>query len=440
MLAAVLLAASLGLSSSQSDQIDALAADVMRDNNISALSLGIARNGEPLLVRGYGVANHDAQSEADGDTVYGIGSLTKQFTAALVLAAIENGKLQPAQTENGATVVQLLAQTSGLPNYTEPGVSLDDALREPPQFTPGTQWAYSNTNYYVLGKLLERATGASYADLLQTTVLTPLQLTATTADLPSGPHAAIGYEYNDGGYIPVETSDDEETLLYAAAGVSSSVNDMLKWLDALQHGKIVSASDYQMMTTTSRLSDGQPTNYGYGFYIHNWYGWRTAEHPGYIDGFSADDAIVTDDGLEIVVLCNATNVALEPLTKSIVATLEPARDRALVASIGTPGFNEDPKITSDVRATVESISNGSIDRTKLTPALNVTFNNAQLRIARALFQDVGKLRQVEFVEHLVKDGVSYEKYRVTFAVQQFWVTVSYKGSKLNTLSIEPDNE
>ncbi len=440
MLAAALLAGSLALTPAQSDTIDALVARVMSENHIAGLSIGIARNGDPLFVRGYGSANRETGAVPDGNTIYGIGSLTKQFTAALVLQEAAQQKLSLSQTAYGATVQQLLAQTSGLPTYTTAGATIDAVLKEPPLFKAGTQWAYSNTNYYVLGTLLQNATGIPYGDLLARQILDPLHLERTHLALPSGANAAIGYDYDDGGYIALDPQDANETLEFSAAGMSSSVNDMLQWLNDLRTGKVVSAEDFDRMTNSAQLTDGAPTHYGYGFYIRNWYGWRTAEHAGNVDGYSADDAIVVDDGLEIVVLANASNVWLLPLTKSVVAMLEPPRDTALVVSLNAPPVNENPRVTREIRAIVLGIKNGSLNRSMFTPKLNRTLTRGELAIGRKLFTDVGPLRDLEFVEHSVKNGVAYEKYRVTFSVQQFWVTISYYGWKINTLSVEPDNE
>lgn len=440
MLAVALLAASLALTPAQSDRIDSLVALVMKDNHIAGLSLGIARNGEPLFVRGYGVADLDTDEAPDGKTIYGIGSLTKQFTAALVLQAAERGKLSLSSDVHGASVEELLAQTSGLPTYTTAGVTIESVLKEPPLFTPGTQWAYSNTNYYVLGDALQRATETPYADLLDANILQPLGLSDTRLSLPWGPNAATGYDYNDGAYIPVENDPSAEALEFSAAGISSNVDNLLRWLDALRRGRVVSPDDFNAMTSTSHLADGAPTHYGYGFYVRDWYGWRVAEHTGNVDGYSADDALVPDDGLEIVVLSNASNVWLVPLTKSIVAMLEPPRDTALVASLNAPPVNENPRVSRDIRAIVLGIANGDLRRSMLSTSLNRTLTKTQLSVGRKLFNGLGPLRDVEFVEHAVRNGTAYEKYRVTFSVQQFWVTISYYGWKINTLSIEPDNE
>lgn len=440
MLATAALAASVALSPMQEQRIDAIVRRVMREDHIPGLSLGIARHGRVLLLRGYGVANRETHRASSGDTIYAIGSLTKQFTAALTLQQIARGTLTLDHRIDGVTVRQLLAQTSGLATYTTPGATIESVLQEPPQFTPGTRWAYSNTNYYVLGTMLERAAHVSFADLLARDITTPLDLNETTLGAPAGDNAATGYEWDDGAYIAIPSDDSNERLAFSAAGMSSSARDILNWLDALERGAVLSPPAFWAMTNSATLSNGVPTHYGYGFYVRNWYGWRTVEHPGSVDGFSADDALVVDDGLEIVALANTSDAWLLPLTKSIVALLEPARDSALVVHLNAPPVNENPRVTSQVRAIVLGIQNGTLERAQLSRSLNRTLDAAQLRAGERLLRDVGPPRLIEFVEQTVRHGVAYERYRVTFSVKQFWVTVSYYGWKVNTLSIQPDDE
>lgn len=403
MLAGALLAASLALTPAQIEKIDAAVDAVMQAEHIPGLSLGIAHNGEVLFVRGYGVRNRDGDAPPDGDTTFRIGSLTKQFTAALVLKEIEQGKLAFDTQTKGVTVQQLLAQTSGLGNGTDPASP------------PGTVWQYNNANYVLLGTLLESASGRSFADLLRSSIITPLKLSHTSLDAASP--------------------------AYAAAGMTSSVHDLLTWLDALRGGRVISESDFARMVSSQSLESGERTHYGYGWYIRDWYGWKTAEHPGYVDGYSADDALVVDDGLEIAVLANGTNAYLVPITKTVVSLLEVPRDRSLVADFSHPAENENPTVTRDVKALVAQIQEGKLDRALLSPSLNATMTTVEVEQESKLLGPLGELTLVEFIDRTAEKGIRFEKYRLSFGYKQFWMTLSYtKDGKINTLSIEPDED
>ncbi len=431
MLAGAMLAASLALSPAQSTQIDAVVEQVMQANHIAGLSIGIGRRGDILMLRGYGVRDVRAYALADGDTIYRIGSITKQFTAALVLQQIEASRLALNAQIHGATVAELLAQTSGIPNYGLGTQSLENALAAPPLFPPGSQWDYSNTNYYLLGTLLESTASTTYPKLLSNKIVVPLHLRGTSFTLPHGGDVALGYEYNDGAYVAAQnTSADDPTIAFSAAAMSSNARDLLAWLDDLRSARVVSTQSFADMTTTKTLLDGTHTRYGYGFYIRNWYGWRTAEHPGNVDGFSADDAIVLDDGLEIAILSNADSVALAPLSKSIVAIIEPAKDTGSVADFTHPAQNENATVTADIKRTLQDLQTGGLDRSKLTASIDPTFT-----------QELGAPSQIEFIERSSKNGITYEKYRLTFSYQQFWMTLAYGADgKLSALAVAPDED
>ncbi len=403
MLAGALLAASLALTPAQSQKIDAAVAQVMAADHIPGLSIGVARKGNVLLLRGYGTAN--------GDSVYRIGSLTKQFTAALVLQQIERGTLSMSTMTHGVTVGELLAQTSGLPTYSD-GTTIEAALQSQPVFEPGTQFEYSNTNYFLLGTLLESTTHAAYASLLQANIINPLGLRSTSLAVPD-----------------------------SSAGMSSNARDILTWLEALRNGRVVSGGDFEAMTTSQTLASGERTHYGYGFYIRDWYGWKTAEHPGYVDGFSADDALVLGDGLEIAVLVNATNAYLLPITKTVAEVLEPPRDGTLVADFDHPAQNENPAVTHDVTEIVHELQRGVLDRTHFTPSLNKTLTQQQVLEGRQLFASLGDLTLVEFIDRSTVGETAFEKYRLSFGYKQFWMTLSYApDGKIDTLAIATDDD
>lgn len=394
--------------------IDAIVERVMRERHVAGLSLGIARRGTPMYLRGYGLRDPSDRLPADGYTIYPIGSIAKQFAAALVMHEVTAGRIAltnpvrsyvPAVSERLAavTIAQALGQTSGV-------APAGDATSAELAFDPGTAWSYSNANYALLGMVLESVTGRTYAALLHDRIAVSLSLRSTGCTVPAfARNVARGYSWSD-GWAPVATglgaSDDE----CSTAGLVSNAADLLRWLDGLRAAQIVSAPALAAMTASGKLRNGISTHYGYGFFISNWFGYAVAQHPGYVGGFSSQDALVLDDGLEIAVLTNADAVDLTPLTKSLVAIVNPPRDRNLWATAAQAPENENPRVTAALQKAVGS------------PA----------------YASLGPLRSAEFIERSTVRGTTYDTYRLTFDAGQWWATVAYRHDEsIDSLSLAP---
>ncbi|MEO6835804.1 MAG: serine hydrolase domain-containing protein [Candidatus Tumulicola sp.] len=396
----LLFAALLALSQMQQSQIDALVERLMRDRHVPGLSLGIARRGTRAYLRGYGVRDVGRRLPADGYTIYRIGSITKQFTAALILQDVAAGKITlgdpvgrylpaTAGASGSATIAQLLGQTSGIA-----------AAGAPPAFDPGTGWQYDNANYLLLGMVLQSAGGVAYPTLLRERITAPFELVSTGLDVPPfASNVALGYAWH-GAWEEVPRNAGDADRTFGAAAMVSNVPDLLRWLEDLRTGRVVPAPAFAMMAASGKLRNGILTHYGFGFFVPNWYGHRTIEHPGYVGGFSSEDALVLDDGLEVAVLANRDAVDLTPLTESIVALLNPPRDPNSYAVASRPPQNEDPRITTALSAIAQTSG----------------------------FAAFGRLVSIEFVERSARSGGTYDKYRMTFASGQWWATVGYRES------------
>jgi CubicO group peptidase (beta-lactamase class C family) len=401
-----LLAATLALSHAQRSAIDGIVERVMHDDRIAGLSVGIACAGGPLYLHGYGLRDVGRTLRADPYTLYRIGSVTKQFVAALTLQGAEAGTIaletplrqyvpSASPAVGRVTVEQLLDQTSGI------GVD-GIATAE-----PGTGWSYSNANYALLDAILERTTGRALPALLRERIVEPLGLRSTGYGfVPQAANVARGYAWADGWNEVTPTADRSRI----AGTMVSNVPDLLRWLEALRAGRVVSARSLAAMTASGRLLDGTPTHYGFGFFVADWFGYRAVEHPGFVDGFSALDVLLLDDGLSVAILANADAVDLVPLAKSLVAIVDRPRDPNLLAQISRPPENENLQITSDLKAILQ------------TPG----------------FARLGRLVAVEFVERSVVEGATHDKYRVTFSGGTWWVTIAYReNGPIEALTLSP---
>lgn len=281
--------------------IDALATKEIADHHTVGVTVAVARGEQLVVAAGYGFADAKKKIPASIDTVYRIGSITKQFTAVAILQLIEQKKL--ALTDDvrtyvpefpaAITIEQLLTHTSGHAQV------LARFATKPLEFTPGSKWSYSNANYYLLGMVIEKITGETYGDAVKTRVLRPAGMTHSGPC--DSPQLAHGYASAVGEIdaIPFDNGPP-----FAAGALCSTALDLVTWQRALEHGKVITAASLEKMRTEKLLADGSPSGYGYGVFISDLAGHHRIEHAGGINGFVSELARYPADDLTIVVLAN----------------------------------------------------------------------------------------------------------------------------------------
>lgn len=313
--------------------VDRVVAGFLEKKGAVGLSVAIARKGEVLLAKGYGIADLEFRAKCDAETSFRIGSVTKQFTAALVMRYVEWKQLAlddelaryvpdfPLQGKH-VTIRQLLNHTSGIPSYTDVGepweklwpleLEHEELLAlvkdKPFDFEPGTKWAYDNTGYYLLGMVLEKVGGKAYEELLEEHIAKPLGLARTRRDsnVDLIENRAQGYSLRATPAGPVLANDQPYgTNQPGAAGfLLSTARDLVTWQMALTSGKIVSKDSFELMRTPAVLPDGKDTGYGFGLGIGEFEGRRRVSHGGGIFGFNSMLAWYPDDDLHVAVISN----------------------------------------------------------------------------------------------------------------------------------------
>ena len=311
--------------------IDSLATAFLADGPVAGVSVGVVQGRDTIRMKGYGYADVENDVPATSETVYRIGSITKQFTAAGIMRLVDRGELALDDTLgrllpgvprawSGIRLRQLLNHTSGIHNYTSigprwqrrwredmlpdtiVGLVRDDTL----DFPPGTQWRYSNTGYVVLGMILERATGKPYATYLEDELFRPLGLahTAYCSQRPIIKHRAQGYDRV--GHELLNTAYLSMTQPFSAGSLCSTVGDLIAWQRALVGGggRVVRPASYAAMTTPESLASGKPLTYGYGLGVGTFEQRRRVSHGGGINGFITDLSCYPGDSLHVVVLAN----------------------------------------------------------------------------------------------------------------------------------------
>lgn len=305
------------------DQRVADAADAYLNEQVAAGNFNgtvlVARNGKILFAKGYGMANAEQNLVNSPRTRFRLGSITKQFTAAAIMMLQQEGKLHigdpicnyfancPAAWQP-ITIHHLLTHTSGLPNYTdfadfeetEPTPTTPDELISrfrdlPLNFAPGTVYSYCNSNYVVLGAIIEQISGESYEQFLHERIFTPLGMQASGYDHPDEPREERAVGYLQPGEL---ASYHDMSTLFAAGALYSTVGDLLAWDQALYSEELLPQSAIQEMFTPYM------NQYGYGWKIGSQYDRRVVSHPGLVTGFSTYIARYIDDRVTVIVLSN----------------------------------------------------------------------------------------------------------------------------------------
>lgn len=351
------------------DTVEEIATAMVAERQTPGLALGIARAGEPPLIRGYGLANLEHGAPVHEETVFRIGSVTKQFTAAAILLLAEEGRLTLDDTldhffpdfprAGEVTVRHLLQHTSGISNYTSrDGFMADTAPLHHDEarmlayltsadpvfdFDPGTSWSYSNSGYMLLDYIAGQVAGQTLAEFLQTRIFTPLGMTATAMDNTAEivPDRAQGYDAAPDA--PSRFTNTTHLSLSVAAGAGamrSTPGDLIIWMQALLGGEVLSAESLALMLEPARLDDGRLArtaladppaalagmDYGLGIMTGERGGRRFIGHGGSINGFNASLMHYPDEQTTIVLLVNTIGPAAQGAPRLAEAVFDAVTD------------------------------------------------------------------------------------------------------------------
>jgi CubicO group peptidase (beta-lactamase class C family) len=320
-------------------KIDSLLLEKYHPNAPGATFL-ISRNGNIIYKKAFGLANLELNVPMEADNVFEIGSMTKQFTAISILMLMEKGKLNlddeitkfiPDYPTNGhkITIHHLLTHTSGIKSYTSmkklnkiskrdltPLELIDFFKNEPIDFVPGEKFKYNNSGYVILGYIIEKVTGQSYANFVEEQIFKKIKMTASQYASNSEVihNRASGYQDNE-GYI--NTREISFTLTYSAGSLMSSVNDMLIWQEAIKNNLLICKETTEKAFTNFTLNNGEPINYGYGWNIKTINNIRSFEHGGAIWGFKSMGVYLPDLDIYVIGLTNCLCNSPTKVTREI---------------------------------------------------------------------------------------------------------------------------
>jgi CubicO group peptidase (beta-lactamase class C family) len=302
----------------------------------------LAKGGKVLYRKAFGKANIELDVPMKPEMVFEIGSITKQFTAVSILMLMEQGKLSltddvtkfiPDYPTHGhkITIHHLLTHTSGIKSYTEmqewvplwrkdmsPEEMIDLFKNQPMDFAPGERYQYNNSAYFMLGYIIEKASGQTYQQFLEEHIFKPLQMNNSYY----GSHKQIirnraaGYQNQDGFN---NTEYLSLTQPYAAGSIMSNVDDLLKWQIAIRDHKLVKKETIQLAFTDYKLNNGKPIHYGYGWSLNEINGSPTIEHGGGIFGYTTNGIWLPKEDVYVVMLTNRDDMGPGDISTRIAA-------------------------------------------------------------------------------------------------------------------------
>ena len=422
----------------RADQIDEYVAREMRALKLPGLALAVVRNGTVETLRTYGTANLEVGAAVTRDTVFELGSLTKQFTAVAVMMLVEDGKLRLDDSIathlpevpgawRGITIRHLLTHSSGLREYLSvPG--LPDrahalghremtglfATSIPQEFSPGDTWAYSNTGYLLLGDIVERTSGQSYWEFLRARVFAPAGMQSTRSSEPRAVirHRASGYGWHGGG---LENRPALSENAYAAGSIASTITDMSRWAVALQGDTLLANATRDRIWTPLTTTRGPvpPFSYGFGWVIDQERGRRAVLHSGGTPGFSSAIRHYPDDRLTVVVLANHGDRILDHVPLEIAGMVLPEIARR-------DGADPDAALSTRLEEALRGVIARKASTREFTAAMQMFLTTSTARGLGEWIASHGPLTSLRYAQTERISGDRVLRYRAVVGDAPMW--------------------
>ncbi|CAN5393165.1 hypothetical protein BH11BAC3_BH11BAC3_02820 [soil metagenome] len=300
----------------------------------------VCKAGEIIFEKGYGYQDIQKKIQNTPNTIFQVGSMTKQFTAAVILKLVEQQKLSlddkvskyfpDLKRGDEITIKNLLTHTSGLSEIFRDTLFLKENKQKPISkqkllsffidkplyFNPGTQYAYCNSGYVLLGLIIEKVSGKSYEQMIREYILNPLKMTHSGFDF-----AGLKSRQKAFGYIRFSKTEKissmpwDSTATYSAGALYSTVNDLYLWHKGLLNHKIL--SEESLLKAYTPFLEG----YGLGCWIDTIYQKRVISHGGNIEGFTSYFGRITEDDVCVILLNNIYNREIESIGTAVLAIL-----------------------------------------------------------------------------------------------------------------------
>jgi CubicO group peptidase (beta-lactamase class C family) len=414
------------LTDAERTQIDAAVKTSLEATGSPGASIAVVRGGQIVYEQAYGIGRIEPQMPARPDMRYAIGSVSKQFTAAAVLMLQEDGKLSlddrvskwfPQLTNaNAISIRQLLSMTSGYQDYWPQDYVFMDMQRPAPaseimarwagkalDFTPGTKWQYSNTNYVIAAAIVERVAGVPFMQFLQQRIFTPLKIT-TVVDFdrgPLGPNDAQPLLRH--GLGPFRPAPKEAAgWLFGAGQLAMTAHDLALWNISILNQSLLKPASYKFLQTDVLLDAGNSTGYGLGVQIRVVGGRRRILHGGAVSGYTTSNIVFPDDKAAITAFTNIYPGAADA----------PGSIANRIAGVILPPPPANATALAQAKQIFEGLAKGAIDRSLFTPSANAFFTADVLKDYAASLGPLGAPTEFNAGGDGLRGGMVIRSFRV----------------------------
>jgi D-alanyl-D-alanine carboxypeptidase len=408
--------------------VDRYISQMVRAKGIVGLSVAVAREGVAPWTGTYGKSSLEAGTLVTTNTVFAIGSVTKQFTAACILILDQEGKLSvqdkvakyyPNLTRApDITLLDLMNHVSGYPDYypldfvdqrMETPILPDDLISHYAggklDFEPGTKWSYSNTGYVLLGRIVEKVSGQKLGDFMTERILRRVGMDHSffgPVNLESA--AASGYTRFALG-PQTRAWPEAQGWLDGAAGLNCTALDLVKWDMALIDGRVLNADSYALMTQPRKLTQGRVREYGCGIGVKIISNTLVLSHEGEVSGYQAWNVVVPATHSALVILSDCEESGAVDDLKAALASLIMPGPPWVPAVAG-------PDAAEAAMSFFHSLQAGRIDRTRLGEQFNQFLNEQKVRESAARLRKLGAPRRAEIESRGERGGMEVANVRL----------------------------
>lgn len=414
----------------RADNVDKYVEMKMAETHVQGVAIAVVKNGKVIKRKGYGIASAEFNAPVTTETVFEIGSVSKQITAAAIMLLVEDGKIDldekisrylsdTPESWKEVSVRNLLTHTSGVKSYTGIGgfqlskrYKVKDFIAElgkhPLDFQAGSAYKYSNSGYSLLGYIIESASGKTYWEFLRERIYKPLGMNRTADRDPQFiiRNRATGYEWENDHLVG---RDYELTDLFSAGAIVSTVDDLAKWVTALRDESILRNSSKQASYKPFLLTNGETSTYGFGWNIVDFRGQHILRHGGQTAGFAANISQYVDSDISIVVL---TNLGTQGLGNSFAQGIAKFYIPTLSLRFLNARKDSDPQITTAVTAALSGVLSDNPDSKLFTDGLFTELSSERSRKNFGRVSSFGKLKKIDLIEDEISEDKKIYKYRV----------------------------
>jgi D-alanyl-D-alanine carboxypeptidase len=416
-----------GLPPETEQAIAALVTKALAETPVPSVSIAIVKNGALTYAKAFGSARLEPAIAATPNSRYKIASNSKQIAAAALLLLVEEGKLSlddhvsrffPKLTRaDDISVRQLLNHTSGYQDYyavdylspsLQRDMSPDGILamyaQMPLDFEPGTRYQYSNTNYVLIGRIIEQVSGEPLAQFLRTRIFDKLGMdSAIDVTVQSlGPKDPAGYTRYALGPVR-EVGAEGKGWMWAAGELAMTASDLAKWDISLMKGSLLTPASLTALSTATLLKDGTTSNYALGLDVSQLAnGHRRWAHTGGASGFLSSNVTYPDDGMAITVLSNGEGAAFSTIADDI--------EKLLLATTADPAAASS---LARARQLFVGLQKGQLDRTTITADLSGFFSPQVLGDFASSLAPLGDVVSIRQSSKRDRGGMTHRKFVIT---------------------------